>query len=345
MKKAIYSVLLIMILAMLPISSAFAEDVEEGVTDEEVTITVIPPIEDTLIVDAADATEDWMLPSSTETGTWYYSPVYEQWYFVEGDVKAAEPTPTPEIVYVTETVTETVTEEIDINKLAEALAKANASMQVDCEHKWTYNETTGIYMCTLCGAITQTAPGTGDVEEIDTKTFFGNLFEYCKEHASNILSIISTLLLVGYGIAVKFKAIPLANAVVSNIKAAKKDTTDTAESQNKVVGAVNGMVDVSNATVERLNTIEKDYAELVAQNKTITTLCVSIFEAYNLAQTNNKNLPQGVKDVLNSKYAQALNMLGNDDNIAKIVNTVNTVTDVVKEIKDEVSAESVVTEV
>lgn len=154
-----------------------------------------------------------------------------------------------------------------------------------------------------------TEKGTSEEETTETsQTIFTRLWEYVTTYKTEILGFL--------GDAAIFIVALLAKNGVSLIKRTSKDTN---ESQVSVVGVVNEMVDGYNAlrqSYEMYGATEDDrnrvVGALVAQNTAILEILTTVY-------VNSKNLPQGVKDLVNLKYAKCLKALDNDEQLKAIV--------------------------
>jgi hypothetical protein len=88
------------------------------------------------------------------------------------------------------------------------------------------------------------------------------------------------------------------------------------------VGVVNEMVDGYNAlkqSYDKYGETEDDrnrvVGALVAQNTAILEILTTVY-------ANSKNLPQGVKDLVNLKYANCLKSLDDDEQLKAIITAV-----------------------
>lgn len=160
----------------------------------------------------------------------------------------------------------------------------------------------------------ESEPLTEEEDEELTATFnllFQRVYEYAVEHKTELLGLL--------GDAVIFI---LALLLKSRISFIKKTATETNDSQSSVVDVVNNMVDGYNAlqhTYEKYGATEDDrnrvVGALVAQNTAILEILTTVY-------VNSKNLPQGVKDLVNLKYANCLKALEDDEQLKAIVTAV-----------------------
>lgn len=149
-------------------------------------------------------------------------------------------------------------------------------------------------------------------EEIETEhDVFTRLWEYFNEYKTEILGALGDIAIFILAWLIKIRS-----------DKTKASTMATNKSQTAVVGVINEMVDGYNslkASYDKYGMTEDDrnrvVGALVAQNaailETLVTMCA-----------NNKNLPQGVKDLVMLKYANCLKMLDDDEQLKAIVTAV-----------------------
>ena len=78
------------------------------------------------------------------------------------------------------------------------------------------------------------------------------------------------------------------------------------ESNNEVVKAVNNLISGYNKTIEDLSSIKEDYDKLKEAYSEVVSVTKGTLEILSTVYANNKNLPQGIKDLVAIKYATAL---------------------------------------
>lgn len=108
----------------------------------------------------------------------------------------------------------------------------------------------------------------------------------------------------------------------ANFSSILTTTSSVSDSQNGVVGAVNAMIGGYNnlrESYEKYEGAEDDRNKLVGavfvQNATILDVLTTVY-------VNSKNLPQGVKDLVNIKYAKCLKALDDDEKLRACVEAV-----------------------
>lgn len=99
----------------------------------------------------------------------------------------------------------------------------------------------------------------------------------------------------------------------------KKGVTFTSNAQSDVVDVTNNLIRAYNKLEEEFN----EYKKTESQNyETIGSMIVqtgAILEILTTVYANSKNLPQGVKDLVNLKYAGVLKKLGDTAALKDVV--------------------------
>lgn len=147
--------------------------------------------------------------------------------------------------------------------------------------------------------------------EEEPHTIYSRLWEYVVENKATLL-----------GAAGDVGLLVLALLLKKRVASVKGDTSVTGESQKSVVNAVNDMIDGYNSLKEsydKYGLTEDDrnrvVGALVAQNTAILEILTTI-------TVNNKNTPQGVKDITMLAYANCLKALEDDEKLKAIVTSV-----------------------
>ena len=145
----------------------------------------------------------------------------------------------------------------------------------------------------------------------ENPTIFTRLKEYAVTYKTEILGAAGDVALLVLAVILK-----------KRVASVKGDTSLTGDSQKSVVNAVNGMIDGYNAlreSYDKYGLTEDDrnrvVGALVAQNTAILEILTTI-------TVNNKNTPQGVKDIAMLKYANCLKTLEDDEQLKAIVTSV-----------------------
>lgn len=173
-------------------------------------------------------------------------------------------------------------------------------------------------------------------EEIDYNTIFTRVWEFVEENKTEVISA------AGSGIVIVVSAIIKA----ANSKAVKKldeqlttlreDANGKNKVQKSIVDAVNQMISGYNLMKDSNEHLNTGYADMKAayeanalkeddRNRLIGAVMVqntAILEILSSVYVHNKNLPQGVKDLVILKYANTQKALSDDEILCSIVEAV-----------------------
>lgn len=165
-------------------------------------------------------------------------------------------------------------------------------------------------------------PSEGISAPSTANTIFTRVYEYFIENKTEMLGIAGDVFIFILAIFVKLKNDKKTKTIAADLKIVKGDASGTALAQTSVVGAVNGMIDSYNGmrqAYEKYENTEDDRNRLVGAVMVQNTALLEILQT---VYVNNKNLPQGTKDLVNQKYANCLKALNDDDLLRSIVDAV-----------------------
>lgn len=179
------------------------------------------------------------------------------------------------------------------------------------------------------GAITCAAVETGNNDTAHTLT--SRLYEFCRTHKTEVTTAIGCGTLLVEGLISWHSHHKKAKAIRKEQEEQRHAMTELRHQQESMVGAVNGMIDGYNVlsggydmmheSYERYGATEADRNRIVGATLVVD---MAILEIMTTVYANSKNLPQGVKDIINLKYANALKSLEDDTQIMAIVDAVRT---------------------
>lgn len=142
-----------------------------------------------------------------------------------------------------------------------------------------------------------------DTEE--NKTFLGRVQEYLQENypeiAATVGNVILFILMIVQYVKNKKKLL--------NIDGSVSKQGDT---QSQIVGVVNDLITAYNQVEERL----EDSGVSVEDRTNVKTLILqtrAVLDILTTVYANSKNIPQGIKDLVNLKYANCLKVVEGDD--------------------------------
>lgn len=171
--------------------------------------------------------------------------------------------------------------------------------------------------------IVQEVPEGDEVPEGEP-TFFGRIWEWVQANVAEILTVVGDIVLVGFLIAQKVKQKKKLAAIVADVLTVKDGVTNTETSQRNVVSVTNELIEGYNRFEKALNNFDateqerhKTMIAAFAQTKAILEIMTTVY-------ANSKNIPQGVKDLVNLKYADVLKLVGDEDKLKEIVEPAET---------------------
>lgn len=148
-------------------------------------------------------------------------------------------------------------------------------------------------------------------ESEENPTFFGRLWEFVEtnypEIAATVGNVITIIMLIVYHVKSKKKLLNIDTA-----------TSKQLGTQTEVVDAVNCLIEGYNSLETELSDYNKTEDErykavgaMVVQTKAILEILVTVY-------ANSKNIPQGVKDLINLKYAKSLTTIEDNEQLKEI---------------------------
>lgn len=170
--------------------------------------------------------------------------------------------------------------------------------------------------------ITETAPAETTSQSTAPYTLFTRIWEYCVDNKTEMLGLAGDAVIFILAIFVKLRNDKRTKDIASDLKIVKGDAAGTASSQTSVVDVVNNMIVGYNGmreSYEKYENTETDRNRLVSAVMVQNT---ALLEILTTVYVNSKNLPQGVKDLINLKYANCQKALGDDKLLCAIVESV-----------------------
>ncbi len=169
---------------------------------------------------------------------------------------------------------------------------------------------------------TDTSEEIPEVEpEVENHTLFSRVYEWATEHKTEIITAVGDVILVIMLIIEKAKSKKSYTAIGSQLLSIGKGVYNTETSQNNVVGVTNELIAGYNKFEQTLNTFdakedERQKTAMAAyiQTRAILKILVTVY-------ANSKNVPQGVKDLVNLEYADVLKLVGNEETLKQLVDS------------------------
>ena len=167
---------------------------------------------------------------------------------------------------------------------------------------------------------------------------FTRIFEFVETNKTEVISAAGSGVLLVFSMITKAFNKKKNKELIDALAVIGSDAAGTAKSQTSVIGAVNTMAQGYNemrAAYEKYEAVEDDRNRLVGACLVMTTALV---EMMNAIHVHNKNLPQGLKDLVVLQYVNCQKALGDDELLKKVVESVRA------QINDAGKTEEAVTE-
>ena len=140
---------------------------------------------------------------------------------------------------------------------------------------------------------------------------FESVWNFIITHRNTILEIVILIFLMW----LRRKT----NKVGVNVEANTLGNASVIDSQGGVVGVVNTMIDGYNAFKTDFAKVKQSNAERDKQLAAVMVTNTAILEILTRVYPNSKKLPQGVKDVVNMTYANAMKAINDDEQLSALV--------------------------
>lgn len=171
-------------------------------------------------------------------------------------------------------------------------------------------------------SVTENANADMNESGFSWQTFFSRIWEFAVENKTEVLGAAGNALLFCMTLLMKRSNGIQMQDIKSDLKIVKADAGGTASSQVSVVSAMNGLIGGYNQmyeSYEKYGQTEEDRNKLIGAVMVQNT---AILEILSTVYVNSKNMPQGVKDLVNLKYANCLKAIGDDETLLAIVSAV-----------------------
>jgi hypothetical protein len=172
-----------------------------------------------------------------------------------------------------------------------------------------------------------------DTEDNIPHTILTRVWEYVNKYKTIIAGVAGDAVILLSIAFIRFKSKRKTKGMISDLTSVKNDATDVVAAQEKIVNAVNHLIGSYNEmreVYERYENVEDERNKLVGAVMVQNT---ALLEILTTVYAHNKHLPQGLKDIVNLKYANCHKMLNNDQTLCAIVESVR------RKVSDEPKAE------
>ena len=172
-----------------------------------------------------------------------------------------------------------------------------------------------------------------DVASVESHTLFSRIYEFAIKYKSELLNIFGQAVLFLIAFAMKKKLSASTNDINTSLEAINANTGLSVSNDNQVISVVNSLIDsfnVMSSAYENMKTAYEKYGESENdRNKVVAVLASEVQTVLDILATvypNNKNVPQGIKDLVSLKYAKCLKA-ADSDNVTNIIKAVRNILD------------------
>ena len=177
-------------------------------------------------------------------------------------------------------------------------------------------------------AVDEIASENGEIDN-SSHTLFTRMWEFFSAYSSETISVMGSAVLLVFNFVLKRSNSKASKDTDKSLHFIKEEISATHGSQNAVVSVVNNMIDGYNSLSQKYDAMNESYELYGAtedeRNRIVGAVFATntaILEILTTVYVNSKNLPQGVKDIVNLKYANCLKALDDDTQLRAIVEAV-----------------------
>lgn len=171
-----------------------------------------------------------------------------------------------------------------------------------------------------------------DITETEPPTFFGRIWEWITANKAEIITVVGNVLLLCIMIAREMKSKKKLASLGTDLLTIGKSVSTTEISQGDVVSVTNELIKGYNKFEKALSSFEETEGERYKTMLAAFAQTKAILEILTTVYANSKNIPQGVKDLVNLKYADVLKIVGDEGKLKEIAEPTG---DEIAEVKDE----------
>lgn len=173
------------------------------------------------------------------------------------------------------------------------------------------------------------APEASEGGESTYHTLFTRIWEFVSTYSGETLSAVGSVILLILNLILKHSSSKMSKETKKTLENIKGEVEETLGGQNSVVVVANKMIDGYNDMSQKYDAMKESYDQYGAtegeRNRVVGAVFATnaaILEILTTVYVNSKNLPQGVKDLVNLKYANCLKTLEDDKQLIAIVEAV-----------------------
>lgn len=162
-----------------------------------------------------------------------------------------------------------------------------------------------------------------DENEEGEVTFLDRMWDALTSEKNGILDrVLNIIILVAFAVLGKIIA-TLKSKVSGDILKLGEKSSERAQTQNNFN---NSIIKGFNTLVAELSKLEQKLDGVIQDESAVASLLtvdMTLLEILTTIYPNSKNLPQGVKDIVEVKYANCLKIINSEDKLAAIINAIH----------------------
>lgn len=191
-----------------------------------------------------------------------------------------------------------------------------------------------VFLCAAVLAIILSVPMVTYAEETSDETpvtetaeptLFTRVWEYIESNKEVVVSAAGNIVLFACAVMTYIRNKRRNNLIIGGVSKLETGTQVIGGQQSSVVNAMNSLIENYNAMAdkyERYGSLEGTRDKYAVA---MVTQSYAILEILHTVYANSKNIPQGVKDLINLKYANCLKQLSDDKDLLAIADSVRSI--------------------
>ena len=152
---------------------------------------------------------------------------------------------------------------------------------------------------------------TTPVEPAENNTFFGRIWQWLVENKTDLIAGLGNVILGIFMLVNYIKSEKNFANITKGVTNTSSSQADVVEVTNKLIAEYNKLKESTDKFTDTEDERYKILASAVVQIKAVLDILCTVY-------ANSKNIPQGVKDLVNLKYADALKIIGDEQKLLSV---------------------------
>lgn len=149
--------------------------------------------------------------------------------------------------------------------------------------------------------------------------FFDRIIEWVTVHRAEVVTVIGNIVVIIYMIAKNVKSKKKLLEIGTNVLSVRDGVANTNTKQGEVVNVTNELIEGYNRFETALNDFGKTEQERYKVMTAAYLQTRAILKIMTTVYANSKNIPQGVKDLVNLEYADVLKLVGDEEKLKEFI--------------------------